>query len=158
MLPRLSTKVHPSGSLSTNAEVLRVEDKGEAYDCMPSPAPRPIDSNLKSSRWAYNYPRMSFMILFIVCTYIGGIYVSTEITACILDMLGARKELADARQVYAATSHMLNSMTQCVDHGSLEYLAGAKLHFEADSKRIQAIINANDRVLADQRNATMTCK
>ncbi|KAE9261484.1 hypothetical protein PR003_g33913, partial [Phytophthora rubi] len=48
-------------------------------------------------------------------------------------------------------------MTQCVDRNSLEYLAGAKLQFEADSKRVQKIIDANDAVLSSQRNATMTC-
>ncbi|CAH0492605.1 unnamed protein product [Peronospora farinosa] len=48
-------------------------------------------------------------------------------------------------------------MTQCVNRSSLEYLAGAKLQFEADSKRVQKIIDANDKVLASQRKTTMTC-
>ena len=157
MLPRISTKVHPFGPPSTSTEVS--DDKGEAYNCIQSPSSlRPHDAKSKSSRLLYNYPRLSFMMLFIVCTYIGGIYVSTEITAWTLDMLGARNDLTDARKVYAAASHMLNTMTQCVDQSSLEYLAGAKLQFEADSRRVQEIINANDPVLAVQRNATMTCE
>lgn len=49
-------------------------------------------------------------------------------------------------------------MTECVDRSSLEYLAAAKLQFEVDSKRVQKIIDANDDVLFNQRNATMTCK
>ncbi|KAL3662908.1 hypothetical protein V7S43_011856 [Phytophthora oleae] len=59
--------------------------------------------------------------------------------------------------MYLTTSRLLNTMTQCVDRSSLEYLAGAKLQFEVDHKRVQGIIDANDKVIADQRNATTTC-
>ncbi|KAE9332182.1 hypothetical protein PF008_g15067 [Phytophthora fragariae] len=160
MLPRLSTRVHPRSSTTT------AEDKGAGYACLPSPSSSPsappVESELPESRgdctrWLSNYPRLSFVLLFVLCTYIGGVYVSTKVTAWTLGILGVDQELMNARQVYVASSRMLTSMTQCVDRNSLEYLAGAKLQFEADSKRVQKIIDANDAVLSSQRNATMTC-
>ncbi|KAG7389995.1 hypothetical protein PHYPSEUDO_008957 [Phytophthora pseudosyringae] len=171
MLPRLSAKVHPQRSLLSTCAVVTppssCEGKGANYACLPSPSASPDDVVPNSlpvcghdqgrTRWLYNYPRISFVLLFVVCTYIGGIYVSTKVTEWTLDVLGVHSELTAAREVYAATSRMLNTMTECVDRSSLEYLAGAKLQFEADSKRVQRIIDANDQVLADQRNATITC-
>ncbi|POM62483.1 hypothetical protein PHPALM_28361 [Phytophthora palmivora] len=162
MLPRLSTKVHPQQSVATPSG----NDKVATFACLPSPSAPPDDTEPNSSvcgldrhraRWFYNYPRLSFVLLFIVCTYIGGIYVSTKVTAWTLGVLGVHTELMGAREVYVATSQMLNTMTNCVDKSSLEYLAGAKLQFAADSKRVQKIIDANDKILANQWNATMTC-
>ncbi|KAK1938054.1 hypothetical protein P3T76_009204 [Phytophthora citrophthora] len=158
MLPRLNSKVHPQGSLLTIATPTSFEDKIDDYECLPSPSAPPDDSvSRQHFCWFYNYPRLSFVFLFVVCTYIGGIYVSTKISAWTLDVLGVQQELTDARETYLATSQMLNTMTQCVDRSSLEYLAGAKLQFEADHKRVQGIIDANDKVIAIQRNATTTC-
>ncbi|KAF1795211.1 hypothetical protein JG687_00000993 [Phytophthora cactorum] len=167
MLPRLSTKVHPQRSLLSACAIVTppssCEGKAASYNCLPSPSAPPDEAEPKSStvrdhtQWFYNYPRLSFVILFVVCTYIGGIYVSTKVTAWTLDVLGVHKELTSARETYVATSRMLNTMTECVDRSSLEYLAAAKLQFEADNKRVQKIIDANDKVLANQRNATMTC-
>lgn len=96
-------------------------------------------------------------MLFIVCTYVGGVYVSTKVTTSILDVLGVHNELIATRKVFVTTSRTLNTMTECVNRSSLEYLAGAKLHFEADRKRIQKAIDANANALAKQRNATMAC-
>lgn len=162
MLPRLRTKVYPLSSLSSacqvNSGVTSFEDKVAGYACLPSPSAPLDDAESKPGRWFSNYPRLSFVLLFVVCTYIGGIYVSTKVTAWTLDVLGVHNELTAAREMYATTSRMLNTMTECVDRSSLEYLAGAKLQFEADSKRAQKIIDANDEILADQKNATMTCK
>ncbi|EEY56495.1 uncharacterized protein PITG_10033 [Phytophthora infestans T30-4] len=164
MLPRLSSKVHPKRSLlAIVTPPSSCEGKVESYNCLPSPSaplagPEPTSSTVQDhTRWFYNYPRLSFVILFIVCTYIGGIYVSTKVTAWTLDLLGVHAELTAARETYVATSRMLNTMTECVDRSSLEYLAISKMQFEADSKRVQKIIDANDKILADQRNATMTC-
>ncbi|EGZ21681.1 hypothetical protein PHYSODRAFT_489448 [Phytophthora sojae] len=157
MLPRVSTKVHPRSSNSTAAD----------YACLPSPSAPPVASELPKSiggrserdctRWLRNYPRLSFVLLFVLCTYVGGIFISTKLTAWALSVLGVDGELASARQVYVASSQRLKSMTECVDRSSLEYLAAAKLQFEVDSKRVQKIIDANDDVLFNQRNATMTC-
>ncbi|KAG6574659.1 ABC transporter B family member 25 [Phytophthora cinnamomi] len=105
----------------------------------------------------YNYPRLSFVLLFVLCTYIAGIYVSTKVTAWTLGALGVHKELTNAREVYLATSRTLKSITECVDRNSLEYLASAKLQFESDSRRVQKIVDANDDVLTNRRNATMKC-
>ncbi|KAE9274341.1 hypothetical protein PR003_g29637, partial [Phytophthora rubi] len=143
MLPRLITRVHPRSSTTT------AEDKVAGYECLPSPSAPPVETELPKSRsdctrWLSNYPRLSFVLLFVLCTYIGGVYVSTKVTAWTLGALGVDQELMNARQVYVASSRMLTSMTQCVDRNSLEYLAGAKLQFEADSKRVQKIIDAND--------------
>ncbi|ETP45209.1 hypothetical protein F442_08333 [Phytophthora nicotianae P10297] len=164
MLPRLSTKVHPQRSLlAIVTPPSSCEGKAESYNCLPSPSAPPNEAEptpptvSNHTQWFYNYPRLSFVILFIVCTYIGGIYVSTRVTSWTLDALGVHQELTAARETYVATSRILNTMTECVDRSSLEYLAGAKLQFEADSKRVQKIIDANDKVLADRRNVTMTC-
>uniref|UniRef100_H3GT34 Uncharacterized protein n=1 Tax=Phytophthora ramorum TaxID=164328 RepID=H3GT34_PHYRM len=167
-MPRLSARVHPQSSHKVQTPSSNFEEKVASYTCLPSPSAPFEDTVPPSARgvcgldrrrteWLYNYPRLSFVVLFIVCTYIGGIYISTEVTSWALDALGVHSELSAARQVYLATAHALNSMSECVDRSSLQYLAGAKLQFEADSKRVQKIIDANDEVLAAQRNATMTC-
>jgi hypothetical protein len=135
---------------------------------LPSPASVHVeDTELPKSsrgrhghrtRWLYNYPRLSFVMLFVVCTYVGGIYVSTKVTSWTLDALGVHEELNSAREVYLATSRKLNAMSACVDQSSLEYLALAKLQFEADSKRVQKVVDANDGKLDNQKNATRTCE
>ncbi|KAL4086750.1 hypothetical protein PRIC1_013811 [Phytophthora ramorum] len=168
MMPRLSARVHPQSSHKVQTPSSNFEEKVASYTCLPSPSAPFEDTVPPSARgvcgldrrrteWLYNYPRLSFVVLFIVCTYIGGIYISTKVTSWALGALGVHSELSAARQVYLATAHALNSMSECVDRSSLQYLAGAKLQFEADSKRVQKIIDANDEVLAAQRNATMTC-
>ncbi|GMF13524.1 unnamed protein product [Phytophthora lilii] len=168
MLPRLSSRVHPRACpVVTQPSTSLKEKTATEYASMPSPSAPPIDGELpKSSRsgydpnhrrtkWWYNHPRLSFVLLFVFCTYIGGIYVSTKITAWTLEALGVRQELTSAREEYIATSHMLNTMSECVDQSSLEYLARAKLQFEADSKRVQKFIDLNDEVIDEQRNVTM---
>ncbi|CAH0474987.1 unnamed protein product [Peronospora belbahrii] len=142
---------------ANESDEMTLEDKTVEYACLQSPSTPPEDPKRKTMRWFHNYPRFCFVVLFMICTFIGGIFVSSEITTWTLDAMGVHNDLTTARQVYATTSHMLNTMTQCVNRSSLEYLAGAKLHFEADSKRVQRIIDANDQVLANQRNTTMTC-
>lgn len=159
MLPRLNMNVHPLNSLSStcpdDSKQTTFRDKIAEFTGLPFPSALPHDSEWK---WYYNYPRFYFIVLFIACTFIGGIYVSSQITTWTLDVLGVHNKLTTAREEYAATSHMLNTMTQCVNRSSLEYLAVAKLQFEADSKRVQKIIDANDKILADKINATMTCE
>ncbi|GMF60548.1 unnamed protein product [Phytophthora fragariaefolia] len=155
----MGSKVHPWIS-SVN-----IEGKSADYACLPSPSAPPIRSELpKSTRdscgrthLVYNYPRLSFVVLFVLCTYVGGTYISTKITAWTLGTMGVHLELANAREVYVTTGRKLSAMTECVNQSSLQYLAGAKLQFEADTKRVQRVIDSNDEVLSVKRNGTMTC-
>ncbi|KAG7382794.1 hypothetical protein PHYBOEH_010243 [Phytophthora boehmeriae] len=48
-------------------------------------------------------------------------------------------------------------MSTCVEQSSLQYLADAKMQFEADSKRVQKVVDSNDKILVDLANTTMSC-
>ncbi|KAL7682666.1 hypothetical protein Plhal304r1_c047g0128881 [Plasmopara halstedii] len=161
MMPRVRSKVHPHCSARTRVTApSNLTRKARSYASIQSPA-----SGLRKAgpagddrwRWILNYPRISFIVLFVGCTYVGGIYFSTKVTTWTLDVLGFQNDLTATREVYASSSRLLNTIAECVNKSSLEYLAGAKLQFEADSKRIQKVIDANDVALTKQRNAVNNC-
>ncbi|RLN43801.1 hypothetical protein BBJ28_00024463, partial [Nothophytophthora sp. Chile5] len=111
-----------------------------------------------SLRWLYNYPRLSFVLLFVLCSYLGGVFVSFKVTSWTLEALGVRDELTASREAYLSTSRLLSTMSSCVEQSSLQHLADAKSQVEADRERVQQLIDANDKVLTTQENATFTCE